>query len=243
MYSRQLIIAVVFTYVLLGYDAYAYVLSRLPPQPIKPSSFPEPSTDPFYSIPADIECFRNGQVIRSRTIGSTTTFGEAVDTRQVFYRTTNRQGRATGTVTTIFIPDVPAHPPKLFSFQNPEDSLAARCSPSWSIVNASSEMGDYFSPLLTVFATFSLEQGYYFVTSDDLGPDSEWLVGATEGRATVDGIRAATSSLCLDNPSVGMLGYSGGAHETVWALNQLESGYADDVTAVGAAFGGKHATQ
>jgi hypothetical protein len=57
----------------------------------------------------------------------------------------------------------------------------------------------------------------------------------------VDGIRAATSSLCLDSPAVGMLGYSGGAHETVWGLNQVANGYASEINVVGAAFGGKHA--
>ncbi len=55
----------------------------------------------------------------------------------------------------------------------------------------------------------------------------------------MDGIRAATSDLCLTGPAVAMLGYSGGAHETVWALNQVTNGYASDVNVIGAAFGGK----
>lgn len=38
-----------------------------------------------------------------------------------------------------------------------------------------------------------------------------------------------------------MLGYSGGAHETVWGLNQVANGYASEINVVGAAFGGKHA--
>jgi hypothetical protein len=210
------------------------------PQPtVTASSFPEPSADPFYSIPRNIKCYANGQVIRSRGVANTTLFGNLVDTRQIFYRTTNRLGNATGTVTTVFSPPALANPPKLLSYQNPEDALALRCSPSFVISNSSSQQEAYLSPVLSVFATWSLEQGYYFVTSDDLDRDSAWLVGTTEGRAVLDGIRAATSSLCLHSPAVGLVGYSGGAHESISALNQQAEGYAADVNIVGAAFGGK----
>ncbi|KAF2488112.1 secretory lipase-domain-containing protein [Neohortaea acidophila] len=202
------------------------------------TSFPTPSEDPFYVIPNNISSYAAGGVIRARTVFSTE-FGALVNAREIFYRTTNRQGNATGTVTTVFIPAAPLSPPAILSYQAAEDALNIMCAPSWANVNTTSEQEAYLGAFLTPIATFALAQGYYVVNSDDEDADSEWLVGITEGRATLDGIRAAQNSLDIasERPAVALLGYSGGAHETVWAAS-LAMAYAPELNIVGAAYGG-----
>lgn len=77
------------------------------------------------------------------------------------------------------------------------------------------------------------------ISVDFEGPKSAWLTGKLEGQSILDGIRAATSELCLpvQNTKTTLYGYSGGAHGSVWA-STLASKYAPDLNIAGAAFGG-----
>ncbi|KAK3652489.1 hypothetical protein LTR56_005200 [Elasticomyces elasticus] len=177
------------------------------------SDFPDPNIDPFYQAPGNIASYSNGEVIRHRAV-ATTLVGRAVESYQVFYRTTDAQGDAIGTVATILAPTNPSLPPNLFSYQAAEDALNLDCAPSWG-------------------------WGYYFVSSDFEGPDAAWLVGLTEGRATLDGIRATIYHfhLPVSQTSIGLWGYSGGAHATAWA-GSLAAAYAPELNIVGAAYGG-----
>ncbi|KAF2479403.1 hypothetical protein BDY17DRAFT_318821 [Neohortaea acidophila] len=217
-------------------DARAVKSSGTGNAPPLATSFPTPSEDPFYTIPANISKYANGAVVRARTV-ETTEFQAAINARQVLYRTTNRAGKATGTVTTVYIPPVPASPPQILSLQSFEDALNIRCAPSWANVNSSSTQEEYLASYLDPIGGFALANGYYFINSDDEDEDSEWLVGITEGRATLDGVRAAINDLNLWSPKVALIGYSGGAHESVWAAS-LAAAYAPELDIVGAAFGG-----
>lgn len=60
-----------------------------------------------------------------------------------------------------------------------------------------------------------------------------------EGRATLGGIRATIADVDLprDLTMTGLLGYSGGAHETVWA-SSLAATYAPELKIASAAYGG-----
>lgn len=94
MYATPTMKALLACCALLAHGASASVLPRAScPQPATTaSSFPAPRTDPFYDIPSNIGSYANGAVVRTRGIANTTVFGTAVNTRQVFYRTTNRRG-------------------------------------------------------------------------------------------------------------------------------------------------------
>ncbi|KAK5706691.1 hypothetical protein LTR97_001681 [Elasticomyces elasticus] len=202
------------------------------------SDFPDPNIDPFYQAPGNIASYSNGEVIRHRAV-ATTLVGRAVESYQVFYRTTDAQGDAIGTVATILAPTNPNLPPKVFSYQAAEDALNLDCAPSWGWVNKSSALEYYYQSDAPVLAQWVLAQGYYFVSSDFEGPDAAWLVGLTEGRATLDGIRATINHfhLPVSQTSIGLWGYSGGAHATAWA-GSLAATYAPELNIVGAAFGG-----
>ncbi|KAK3655645.1 hypothetical protein LTR56_003294 [Elasticomyces elasticus] len=213
------------------------------PRPHQPTpelvfEFPDPNIDLFYQAPGNIASYSNGEVVRNRAV-ATTLVGRSVESYQVFYRTTDAQGDAIGTVATILAPTNPSLPPKLFSYQAAEDALNLDCAPSWGWVNKSSALEYYYQSDAPVLAQWVLSQGYYFVSSDFEGPDAAWLVGLTEGRATLDGIRATVNHLHLpvSQTSIGLWGYSGGAHATAWA-GSLAAAYAPELNIIGAAFGG-----
>lgn len=201
------------------------------------TSFPNPNIDPFYSVPWNIAIYEPGEVIRSRKVATTIT-GLAVNSYEVFYRTSGNFDQATGTVATIWAPAVPRSPPSILSYQFPEDALNQACAPSWAYVNESSTYEEYVSEDGDITIPWGLSQGYYVVNADDEGPDSQWLVGRMEGHAVLDGIRATINYLSLPiDSSVALYGYSGGAHETVWGCT-LAASYAPELNIIGAAYGG-----
>ncbi len=84
-----------------------------------------------------------------------------------------------------------------------------------------------------------LPHRWYVIVPDNLGTASAFLSGYQEGRATLDGIRAAGWYLGMSTKTdvAALAGYSGGAHSTAWAAH-LAGSYAPDLNIVGAAYGG-----
>lgn len=199
----------------------------------------EPDSDPFYAAPHNLSSLLPGQVVRNRTI-STALLGASVNSYQVYYRTTDAQNHASGTVATIWAPVKPATPPKIITYQVAEDSLNIDCAPSWSFANKASPVERLTDTQSTILLNWALQEGYYVVSPDHEGPESALLVGLVEGRATLDGVRAAIDFLCLppgNGTAVGITGYSGGGHASVWTSTLAEQ-YAPELNIVGAAFGG-----
>ncbi|WPH02493.1 lipase a [Acrodontium crateriforme] len=200
------------------------------------TSFPDPNDDPFYSIPRNIGSFHPGQVLRNRLVATTVT-GRTVKSYQVFYRTTDHQNKAVGTVATIWEPAIPLDPPKIFSYQDAEDALNLDCAPSWAWVNESSVLEVDLQSDGSIIIPWALSQGYYVVSADFEGHKSAWLVGLMEGRGVLDGIRSVINFFSLRHAEAALYGYSGGGHASVWA-SSLAAKYAPEVKLVGAAFGG-----
>lgn len=198
-----------------------------------------PEQDPFYCEPANLSSFAPGHVLRNRTV-STTLLGNAVQSHQLYYRTTDAQDEASGTVTTLWIPAKPVHPPKLVSYQLAEDSVNLNCAPSWSYASSTSPAERDTDTQTSFLLQWALKEGYYVVSADLEGPNSALLVGLVEGRAVLDSIRAAIDFLRLpkgNGTDIGLTGYSGGGHSSVWA-SSLAPTYAPELNIVGAAFGG-----
>ncbi|KAK5713041.1 hypothetical protein LTR15_011402 [Elasticomyces elasticus] len=191
------------------------------------SDFPDPNIDPFYQAPGNIASYSNGEVIRHRAV-ATTLVARAAESYQVFYRTTDAQGDAIGTVATILAPTNPSLPPNLFSYQAAEDALNLDCAPSWGWVNKSSAVEYYYQSDAPVLAQWVLSQGYHFVSSDFEGPDAVWLVGLTEGRATLDGVRATINHLHLpvSQTSIGLWAFGGTPTDLSLASTVLGGGIA-----------------
>jgi hypothetical protein len=121
----------------------------------------------------------------------------------------------------------------------PEDSVDGDCAPSRTLLPGA-PAATILSQIDTLLLNGLLTEGWAVSVPDFEGPTSTFFAGYAEGRATLDGIRAAERlpalGLSADTP-VGMWGYSGGASGTTWAA-QLQPSYAPELRMKGAAAGG-----
>jgi hypothetical protein len=160
------------------------------------------------------------------------------DTYQVFYRTNSTGDKADGTVATVFTPNTPSVPPKIFSYQAPEDATNLNCANSWALTANGGSNNTNIRPLAQAVIDDALKRGFYVVASDFEGSKAAWLAGVTEGRACLDAIRATIKQFALPSDTgIALYGYSGGAHATVWA-STLAAVYASELQIKGAAYGG-----
>ena len=126
------------------------------------TSLPNPDVDPFYQAPVNISSYDPGDVVKIRPV-LTTLAGKSVKSYQLFYRTTNPQGEAIGTLATVWTPAIPAVPAKILSFQTAEDSTNLACSPSWAWVNTSSPLSPNANGDAGIIIPWALAQGYHVV--------------------------------------------------------------------------------
>lgn len=223
-------------YLLLSYTTAALLAASSIPHVLSQSL--RPSLDPFYQVPSNIESYANGAVVANRVRQVETIVG--TNATQVFYKTTGLKENADGTVATIWAPSKPVSPAKIVSYQSAEDATQIDCALSYAVVKGSGSNGTTEAIALeaNVVVPWALSQGYYVVLPDAEGSRSAWLVGDIEGHAALDAIRATINHFSLgSDASVGLYGYSGGAHTSVWA-STLAGAYAPELNIVGAAFGG-----
>ena len=203
------------------------------------AAFADPNDDLFYTTPDNINTYANGQVIQSRKADTDIGNSNKVDAFQLQYRTTNTQKEAQANVATVWIPNKPASPPKIFSYQVYQDSTQLNCAPSYSFLKGLDKPNKATTILeAPIIIGWALLQGFYVVSSDHEGPRSSFIAGYEEGMAILDGIRALKNYAKLPTDSaIGFYGYSGGAHATGWAAN-LAGSYAPEHNIIGAAYGG-----
>lgn len=232
-------------YVLLLAVAAATLVAALPAAtvdrrllfPMAPEGFPNPLDDPFYSPPDNISAYSLGQEVRRRATKST--FAAAASSYQIMFGSRDTQNKAIGGIATVLLPNKPSKDASILSFQNFEDAVGLTCSPSWAYVAGTNGAAQLAANIEAPFiVNWALSQGYYVVIPDHEGPDSSFIAGYTEGRITLDGVRAALNSENLPKDTkVALAGYSGGAHATVWAAT-LHEQYAPELNIIGAAHGG-----
>lgn len=198
-----------------------------------------PNDDSFYNPPSNLSAYGEGEIIRKRAIEPLEFLVEKSHVSQVLYRTNNTKNEPSHSVATVIEPWWPSSEPKLLSFQIWEDSSGANCAPSFSIANSLISPNALTSNWdVPPWFNWALAQGYYIVAPDHEGGRNTFYAGYEEGRAGIDGVRAAISELGLpSNVSTVFAGYSGGGHATAWMLNLLES-YGSDLNVIGAAYGG-----
>lgn len=145
------------------------------------------------------------------------------------------------TVATVFSPKHldPSRPPRVVSVQLWEDAASVNCAPSYTLARGF-RAPNVFTGVLDapVIISMALARGWYVLVPDHQGPRAAFMAGYEEGQATLDGIRAGLTFLGLPHDtSVGLIGYSGGAHATAWAAH-LQEQYAPDLHVISAAYGG-----
>lgn len=202
------------------------------------TSFPDPNDDPFYKAPSNVNSYKPGQIIRTRSVNTTIT-SFVGSSFQLLYRTTDTQNKSEVTVATVWAPTTPKSPPQVFSYQSYMDSDSLDCDPSWAFVSGSASQGKPVTSLdAPIYIEWALSTGRYVVDADDEGPKAAFIAGFQQGQAALDGIRALKNHYNLPKSTeIALNGYSGGASVTVWAVN-LAQRYAPELNIVGAAFGG-----
>lgn len=198
-----------------------------------------PNTDSFYEAPSNLSLYGEGEIIRQRDIQPLSFLVEKCEVTEVVYRTNNTKNEPSHSVATVIKPWWPCSEPKLLSFQIWEDSSGANCAPSFSIADSLISPNALTSNWdVPPWFNWALAQGYYIVAPDHEGARNAFFAGYEEGRAGLDGVRAAISLLNLpSNVSTVLSGYSGGGHATAWMLNLLET-YGKGLNVIGAAYGG-----
>lgn len=135
------------------------------------TAFPDPSQDPFYKAPFDVDSYQTGQVIRSRKVPTLITSEELKGSYQVLYRTTDTQNQPQATVATVWAPVKPKSPPQVLSYHSFTDSDAFDCSPSWGWIKGSKSKGKE-SVTAVFLVKWALEHGIYAVNADVEGPNA-----------------------------------------------------------------------
>ncbi|MGX1857400.1 lipase family protein [Dietzia sp. NPDC055340] len=205
---------------------------------------PSPSPDPWYSDPPAVDpATAHGTILAARPVTvppiNMRNFGRGW---QVLVQSADSHDQPQQIVSTILEPATPwdgPGPRPLVSFNVTIDSLGLECMPSHVLPNK-------FNIELPPFLQILADRGYGLVVTDFQGPKAAYAAGRANGRAVLDGMRAArafvppgdTDPLFADSRIV-QVGYSGGGIATGWAA-QLQPVYAPELTGVlvGSSVGG-----
>jgi hypothetical protein len=201
-----------------------------------------PSSDPFYQPPTGYEHAEPGTVLRSRNVELA--FLGLIPQRflatQLFYRTTDFNGRPQATATTVLAPTrrIPGNPCPLVSYQCAIDAITGRCFPSYALRRRSKAVGSLAQFEFLLIAAI-LAEGWAVSVPDHGGPRGIWGVPKEPGYCVLDGVRAALNfePLNMSNAApVGLWGYSGGGLASAWAA-EMQAAYAPELNIVGAVLG------
>lgn len=205
---------------------------------------PSPSPDPWYSSPPAVDpATAPGTILATRPVTippyNVRNFGRGW---QVLVQSSDSRDRPEQTISTIIEPATPWNGPgprPVVSFNATIDSLGLTCMPSYTLpFGFNLEM----PPFLQILA----DRGYAVVVTDFQGPRAAYAAGRANGRAVLDGIRAARAFVppggrdpLFADSRVVQVGYSGGGIATGWAA-QLQPVYAPELTGVlvGSSVGG-----
>jgi pimeloyl-ACP methyl ester carboxylesterase len=207
------------------------------------TGIPIPEKDPFYAVPGDLDRLQNGTVLASRPIKAVADpLPLPARAGQVKYKTTDNQNRATATVVTVMVPDLPWLEPgrrPLVVYQTAEDGVGTKCSPSYAL-RAGLSASDSNSEGQTAEIAAALARGWAVAAPDYEGIHSEFLGAPGEAHAVLDGVRAALrfrpDGLSARTP-VALWGYSGGAYASSVA-GEEQPDYAPELRLAGVALGG-----
>ncbi|WP_280450144.1 lipase family protein [Nocardia brasiliensis] len=211
---------------------------------------PLPENDPFYTAPPGFEEAEPGTILRSRpvTVAALNLFPIRVRAWQLLYRTTDFHNQPYTSVTTVMVPDGPARPRPLLSYQTAVDAIAGMCSASYSLQQGSPiDFGNPAGPLTAgagaaeiLLAASGLARGWAVSIPDQGGTQHRFATPREPGYVVLDGIRAAEQfdPLGLDGTRtpVTLWGYSGGGIATAWTA-EMQPEYAPELNIVGAAVG------
>lgn len=212
--------------------------------PILAACQPTPDEDDFYRDPLQLEGTAPGQILRSR--GSKFTLDPAlnvsvpaVKSTQIVYRSNDALGQPNAVSGTVIVPTLPwigLGKRPVVGVAVGTRGLGDACAPSYTLSTGTDYEGLFIANLLS--------KGFAVMVTDYEGlgmPGGHtYVVGQSEGRALLDGVRAAQklpgSGLSTSSP-VGLMGYSQGGGAAGWAA-ELAGTYAPELKLRGTVAGG-----
>jgi pimeloyl-ACP methyl ester carboxylesterase len=180
-----------------------------------------PAGDAFYTPPSPVPGKRHGDLVWARALTGAAVVPGAAATKVVLYRSTGVSGRPTAVSGVVSLPKGTA--PKagwpVISYAHGTTGIADQCAPSRDAAGTPVHpYNSYVFPLLTRW----LKAGYAVVRTDYEGLGTPgvhpYLVGTSEGRSTLDMVRAARQlEPRLDRRRVILSGHSQGGHAALFA--------------------------
>ncbi|MGZ6708729.1 MAG: alpha/beta hydrolase [Solirubrobacteraceae bacterium] len=186
----------------------------------KPTIPKGPSGLSFYTPPSPLPGKRHGDVIRART-ETRRTLASAAKTYLVLYRSTSVSGKPVAVSGDVAVPKGAA--PKggwpVVAWDHGTTGIADVCAPSRFGAGGTSYVKDFLNGFL--------KAGYAVVATDYEGlgtPGAHpYLIGKSEGRSTLDIVRAARELNPLIGRRVAIAGHSQGGHAALWAASLARS--------------------
>ena len=152
------------------------------------------------------------------------------------YRSLDTDGTPLTIYGRAYLPDDATTNLPIFAFAPGTVGVGQQCAPSLEVVTPATSYGNYDSHMITYAS-----QGYAAVTTDyqgfrNPGQMHDYMVGAVEGRAVLDSIRALEhldqAQGRLDTSKIFAAGYSQGGHAAFWA-DTINASYAPDIKLTG----------
>jgi pimeloyl-ACP methyl ester carboxylesterase len=179
-----------------------------------------PSGAEFYTPPSPLSGKRHGDLIWARTLTGPAVVPGASKTKLVLYRSQGVDGKANAVSGIVSIPKgmAPKKGWPVITYAHGTTGAADQCAPSRDAVGTPVHgYNAYISPLLTRW----LKAGYAVVRTDYEGLGTPgphpYLIGDSEGRATLDIARAARElEPRLDKTTI-ISGHSQGGHAALFA--------------------------
>ncbi|CAO3620057.1 unnamed protein product [Cunninghamella blakesleeana] len=214
------------------------------------TKLPPPDEDPFYQPPIGFEKEKEGTILKIREAPHPLVAFRQLPQNlkkvyQILYRTTDSFHQPIATVTTLIEP-YHADPLKVISYQLAEDRATTLCAPSYIFQKDTQQDENHDTAfglqVELLFIDALLQQGWFVNLPDYENAKSMFTVGKANAHAILDSLRAVLVSSTfqtnlLPNAQIQMVGYSGGAFSTAWAV-QLHSTYAPELNIIGTSLGG-----
>ncbi len=187
------------------------------------------SVDDFYTWDAEIPAV-SGQVLRVAPYHGVLPAG--ADAVRVLYASTYSDGSPALASAVVAYPSAATWEPRqILAWQHGTTGVARSCAPSVG----SQAITEYAIPGISR----AIDRGWVVVATDYPGQGTggryPYLVGEGEGRATLDGIRAAQQIQDAQaSNSAWIWGHSQGGHATLWA-GQIAAEYAPEIEILGVA--------
>src|SRR4051794_14589339 len=178
-----------------------------------------PSGEAFYTPPGKLPGKAHGDLIWARKLSGAAALTSAGKNYLVLYRSVGTSGKAIAVSGTVSLPKgkAPKRGWPVISYDHGTTGIADQCAPSKdSTSNPAHLYNAYAYPLLNKW----LKAGFAVVRTDYQGLGTpgvhQYLVGTSEGRSTLDMVRAARKVQPAIGNRFAIAGHSQGGHAALW---------------------------